>query len=627
MSDATPSAPRWCVVGRIGDAGTADGDDGVDSGGWIGAVDVSANGERSPVTRIPRRELPGFVARREAEARAAGTPLRWVWRDTVRIVPELLAAGVRVERCHDLRLCRTILVNSALLRDGAARAALIAATEWDVAPEPPTPPGGIGAAGDGAARAAEPTLFDEPLEPLEPEGSEETAEPAVDLDSLDEALAEFDRQRAAIAAAEHPQRMTLLLAAESAGALVAAELTAAGAPWDADEHDRILTAALGPRPDLRLGPFAKPARLVELAERVRGELGDPDASLDSPPKLVRALRAAGIEVSSTSRWELAEIEHPVIEPLLQYKRLSRLLSANGWSWLDEWVHDGRYRPVYIPGGVVTGRWASSGGGALQIPRQLRPALRADPGWLLVSADVSQLEPRVLAAMSGDRAMIEAAAGRDLYEGVVESGAVASRQEAKIAMLGAMYGGTTGDSGRLVPRLRLAFPAAMRLVDEAAGVGERGGIVSTWLGRSSPPPSEEWERIQAAASLPGSTPRDEERARRAARDRGRFLRNFVVQGTAAEWALAWMAELRLRLAEFEEVGVDRAAAASGPAFERRPHLAFFLHDEVIVHTPREHAPAVAEAIEQAARAAGQLLFRGSPVDFRLDLRTAERALKE
>ena len=404
---------------------------------------------------------------------------------------------------------------------------------------------------------------------------------------------------------------------------MAAELTAAGVPWDVAEHDRVLSESLGPRP----AHDTKPARMIEVGAEVRRELGSPDAPLDSPPRLLRVLRAAGIEVDSTSRWELAKHEHPAIAPLLQYKKLSRLLTANGWAWLDEWVRDGRYRPVYVPGGVVTGRWASSGGGALQIPRQLRPALRADPGWTLVSADVAQLEPRVLAAMAGDRAMTEAGAGKDLYAGIVESGAVATRQEAKYAMLGAMYGATTGESGRLVPRLRRAYPAAMRLVDEAAEAGARGGSVSTWLGRSTHAPDPEWERVQSSASLPEASGRDEAAARRAARDRGRFTRNFVVQGTAAEWALCWIADLRRRLAAFAPVDERSAARASGPVFERRPHLAFFLHDEVIVHSPVEHADAVAAAIRESAASAGRLLFGGSTVEFPLDLRIAERAAKE
>src|SRR3546814_15109692 len=76
-----------------------------------------------------------------------------------------------------------------------------------------------------------------------------------------------------------------------------------------------------------------------------------------------------------------------------------LYTANGWAWLAEWVHDGRFRPVYVPAGVVTGRWASSGGGALQIPRQLRAAARADPGWCFVLADVAQMEPPLPATLS------------------------------------------------------------------------------------------------------------------------------------------------------------------------------------------------------------------------------------
>lgn len=602
LSDAAvapdAAAPRWCVIGAADgnepDARSTDGGSTEDRGS-LAAVDIDAAGNRSTPHVFHSTDFASFVATREAEASR-----RWVWHDTAARYPALLASGVRVERCYDLRLCHQILSNSTFVAD---RAALLAATEWAVAADVSGHP----------KQADEPTLFDIETAP----GHRSAPQ------SLTAALEEFDRQRAALAGARHQHRLALLLSAESAGALIAAELTSAGVPWDAEEHDRILTEALGPRPPMG----AKPARMTTLAAETRQALGDSQASLDSPPKLLRALRSAGIEVSSTSRWELAEHEHPAIELLLQYKKLARLFSANGWSWLDEWVRDGRYRPTYVPGGVVTGRWASSGGGALQLPRQLRPALRADPGWLLVSADVSQLEPRVLAAIAGDRAMAAAGRAKDLYAGIVESGAVATRQEAKIAVLGAMYGSTTGDAGRLMPRLRRTFPAAMRLVDEAAAVGEQGGVVSTWLGRSSHPPGAEWVRLQSAASLPNASRRDEEVARRVAREFGRFTRNFVVQGTAAEWALAWMAELRLRLARFSEVTGEKRSERSGPAFERRPHLAFFLHDEVIVHTPGEHAEAVAEAIEQSARAAGRLLFGDAPVDFRLDLRISERALKE
>src|SRR5690606_24285843 len=105
-----------------------------------------------------------------------------------------------------------------------------------------------------------------------------------------------------------------------------------------------------------------------------------------------------------------------VEPLLAYKKLARLLSANGWTWLETWVVDGRFRPDYVPGGVVTGRWATNGGGALQLPHQIRGAVVADPGWKLVVADASQLEPRILAALAGDTAMTAAGAAGDLYAG-------------------------------------------------------------------------------------------------------------------------------------------------------------------------------------------------------------------
>lgn len=581
ISTADPaSPPTWIVLGRTGS-------------GTVAAL-VDRDGVEFDRRPVAASALPSFVAEHEASG-----AVRWVWHDAPQWYPSLLAAGTRVSRCHDLRLCHAILRASALVQDSAA---FEEETGWDAAPHV-----------EGESAASKPALF---------EFDDESAAVGPPT-GLDEALREFARQRAAADGSRDPGRLRLLLAAESAGALIAEELRAAGLPWDAAEHDRILIEILGERP----AGGGRPARLAAAAARVREALGDPAVSLDSQPKLLRALHRAGVLVESTSRWELAEQKHPVIEPLLEYKKLARLLSANGWSWLDEWVDDGRFRPVYVPGGVVTGRWASSGGGALQLPRQLRHAVRADPGWKLVVADVAQLEPRVLAAMSSDGALAAAARGRDLYSGIVESGAVATRQQAKIAMLGAMYGATTGESGRLVPRLRRAYPRAMGLVDEAARTGEDGGVVSTWLGRTSPRASEAWSAAQSLATEAEASGADETRARRWARDRGRFTRNFVVQGTAAEWALAWMADLRARLQAMAPVPEAAGAPRSGPVFSRRPHLAFFLHDEVVVHAPEALADDAATAVTDAATAAGRLLFGDFPVDFRLDVHIADTAAKD
>jgi DNA polymerase-1 len=244
-------------------------------------------------------------------------------------------------------------------------------------------------------------------------------------------------------------------------------------------------------------------------------------------------------------------------------------------------------------------------------------VRADPGWRLVVADAAQLEPRVLAAMAGDHAM--AAAGRrgDLYAGVVEAGAVATREQAKYAMLGAIYGATTGAAAALMPQLIRAFPRAVGLVEEAARAGERGEVVSTWLGRTSPPPDARWQAAVEAASAEGSRPEETREAQRLRRDRGRFTRNFVVQGTAAEWALCWMAALRRRLLDLPAAG-----GSGSPGREPRPHLVFFLHDEVVVHTPATLAEPVAHAVRESATEAGTLLFGTFPVAFPLDVAVVE-----
>ncbi|WP_448073718.1 bifunctional 3'-5' exonuclease/DNA polymerase [Georgenia yuyongxinii] len=530
-------------------------------------VHLALDGDAATGSVVPAAQVPDRVRALERERP------RWVWADTAATYPVLLRAGVRVERCHDLRLCH------AILRHAAATASSALAT---------APPGPWDApAADGPGRA--PSLLDD-------------LAPAV---GPDEVLAEHARQRAALALAADPGRLRLLLAAESAGALIAAEMSHDGLPWDRGVHDRLLTELLGPRPP----QGARPSRLEALAGQVRELLDAPSLNPDSPPELLRALRAAGLDVTSTSKWELAELDHPVVAPLLAYKRLARLLSANGWAWMDAWISPatagrrGRFHPDYVPGGVVSGRWATRGGGALQLPKQVRGAVVPDPGWKLVVADAAQLEPRVLAAVARDEQMARAGRGADLYQGLVDAGVVERRAHAKVAMLGAMYGATTGDAGQLMPRLARAYPRAIAVVERAAQAGERGGTVSTWLGRTSPPPPEEWYAVQRRASEADADEAARRRARRHARDRGRFTRNFVVQGSAAEWALCWMADLRLRLR-----ALDDGAA----------HLVFFLHDEVIVHTPAHLADDVAAAAHEAAAAAGRLLFGDFPVDFPLDV---------
>ena len=537
-------------------------DDATRAGGVV-LQDVAVDGHPGAQVAVDRRDLVAAVVAREADHP------RWVWDDTSVRYPPLLAAGLRVERCHDLRLCHAILRRSALCRDAALATA--AANDWDV-PRPST------------ADDDDVGLFADPR----------TRVAARD----DDALTELQLQLAAVAGSDAPGRLRLLLAAESTGALVAAEMCHDGMPWRVDVHDALLTALLGERP----AAGTRPSRLEALADQVRDLLDQPALNPDSQPDLLRALRAAGLDVTTTRTPDIRGLDHPVTAPLLEYKRRARLLSANGWAWMDAWVHDGRFRPDYVVGGVVSGRWATSGGGALQLPASIRAAVTADPGWRLVVADAAQLEPRVLAAMSGDDAMAAAGRHADLYQAVVDAGIVETRKHAKYAMLGAIYGATTGASAVLMPQLARAYPRAVGLVEAAARAGERGEVVTTWLGRSSPVPDDGWRSELAAASAEGTGADEVRAARRRGRDWGRFTRNFVVQGTAAEWALCWMAALRRRLRS-----VDGG-----------PHLVMFLHDEVMVHAPAEVVDEVASAVRESAVEAGRLLFGDTAVEFALDV---------
>ncbi|MEU8787792.1 bifunctional 3'-5' exonuclease/DNA polymerase [Streptomyces sp. NPDC048643] len=524
--------------------------------------------------------LPAGPVRREpdlAEAvRTRPDVTRWVWRSTADVYPRLLATGVRVERCYDMEAAETLLLGHEG-RLGEPRSAAAALARLRGGPVPPDPP----------QRSAEPGSQSSLFEPR-----------PVHLPLADLLAVYADQQRRHDTSA-HPERMRLLTAAESAGMLVAAEMNQSGLPWSADVHRDVLHELLGER----YTGGGEPRRLAELTDEISAAFGR-RVRPDLPADVVKAFAQAGIKVRSTRRWEIESVDHPAVKPLLEYKKLYRIWVAHGWSWLQDWVRDGRFRPEYLPGGTVTGRWVTNGGGALQIPKVIRRAVVADPGWRLVVADADQMEPRVLAAISRDPGLMEVA-GResDLYQSVSDRAFSGDRAQAKLAVLGAVYGQTSGDGLKNLALLRRRFPRAVAYVDDAARAGEEGRLVRTWLGRTCPPaagardggdeagiPQDDPTETPAGQGwVPGYASSD-------SRARGRFARNFVVQGSAADWALLMLAGLR--------------RTCEGLAAE----LVFFQHDEVIVHCPAEEADAVVAAIRDAAELAGRLTFGETPVRF-------------
>ncbi|MFI6129386.1 bifunctional 3'-5' exonuclease/DNA polymerase [Micromonospora sp. NPDC051141] len=519
-------------------------------------------------------DLAAAVAVREAAERP-----RWVWAAGAAVYPALLRAGVRLDRCHDVELTETLLLGHAG-RWGEPRALPAAWARLtgapvppDPTPRPPEPPGH----GQGA-------LFDPPSGP-----------PGPGIAALTRVYAD---QLARIATTTHPGRFRLLVAAESAGALIAAEMGAAGLPWRADVHDAILAELLG-EPSPVGGP---PRRLAELQSRIAAAFGVRHLHADSPAELLRAFARAGVELPNTRAWVLRGVEHPAVPLVLEYKELYRVWTAHGWAWRDAWVSGGRFHPEYVPGGVVSGRWATRGGGALQIPKVIRRAVVADPGWTFVVADAGQLEPRVLAAVSGDERLAAAGGAGDLYAALARDAFAGDRARAKVALLGAMYGQTGGAAVPALAVLRKNYPTAFGYVEAAARTGEAGGLVRSWLGRTCPPGAVGF--AEGDEATPDGEADRHSPAARAARSRGRFTRNFVIQATAAEWASTLLATLRTELA--------------GIAAE----LVFFQHDEVMVHCPVDEADVVTEAVSAAGARATRLLFGDTPVRFPLDLSTVD-----
>jgi len=599
---------------------------GPNDGCWLSELAEDGTGH-GPVVR--HDDGPAAVV---AYERSGG--VRWVWAAAAGVYPALLRAGVRVERCHDIALTEALL----LAREGRPGEPASLAGAW-ARLRGAAAPGPAFGGGRPAARPGQDALFD----PADPDFPDPGA-------ALDAVIGVHAGQQRRIAADEHPGRFALLVAAESAGGLIAAEMGFDGLPWRADVHDELLTELLGPRPVSGM----RPAKVADLAARISGALGRP-VNPDSPAQVLRALAANGVRVPSTRSGVLRGVDHPAAPLLLEYKELARLHAAHGWAWLDEWVAGGRFRAEYVVGGVVSGRWATRGGGALQIPRVLRRAVVADPGHVLVVADAAQLEPRVLAALAGDRALAAAAGTGDLYEAL--AGAFGGdRGQAKIALLSAMYGGAGGEAGQLLAVLRRRFPLASQYVEAAARAGEEGRVVRSRLGRTCPPPSDAWRGLTAVADDPDA---EEAQAGRSLRARGRFTRNFVVQASAADWAIVLLAALRRRLTAIsvpnetnphsaapaaarpggaaqeagapggaaQEAGVPGDAAQeaglSGGAAQEAglsgdaalaARLVFFQHDEVIVHCPEGMAGAVADAIRSAAAEAGQLVFGPTPVRF-------------
>jgi DNA polymerase-1 len=280
-----------------------------------------------------------------------------------------------------------------------------------------------------------------------------------------------------------------------------------------------------------------------------------------------------VELPDTRAWRLEAIResHPLIEALLEWRKAERMATTFGYGWLDEHLGtDGRLRGEWSGCDGAAGRMTASAG-LHNMPALLRSAVVAEPAHAFVRADLGQIEPRILAAVSGDQALAAATAQDDMYLPVAEQLGV-DRATAKVAVLGAMYGQTTGHGAVALRGLESAYPVAMRYLADADVAGQVGRDIRTYGGRL----------VRMGSGTHTETSDRDNRSRAAAQ--GRYGRNAMVQGAAAEFFKVWSVIVRSRLSTLDAT------------------IVLCLHDELLVHAPIEHADDVAALIVDCLGAA-------------------------
>lgn len=239
--------------------------------------------------------------------------------------------------------------------------------------------------------------------------------------------------------------------------------------------------------------------------------------------------------------KLAE-DYPLPKLLLDYRGLSKLKSTYT-DKLPKMVNarTGRVHTSYGQATAVTGRLASTEPNLQNIPvrteegRRIREAFIAEPGSVIVSADYSQIELRIMAHISGDENLLRAFAnGEDIHRATaaeifgVERDAVSSEQRryAKVINFGLIYGmsafGLASNLGiereaakHYIDRYFMRYPGVAHYMEETRQTAREQGYVETVFGR----------RLWLPDIKGGSGPR------RQAAERAAI--NAPMQGTAAD----------------------------------------------------------------------------------------------
>jgi DNA polymerase-1 len=344
---------------------------------------------------------------------------------------------------------------------------------------------------------------------------------------------------------------------------------------------------------------AEAAAEIARLEQALYEMAGERINLNSGRELARVLfeklrlktgrrTKTGFSTDQTVLEELATT-HAFPARLLEYRALTKLKST----YLDSLPlmvdpRDGRIHTTYNQAGAATGRLSSSNPNLQNIPmrteqgRAIRKAFVAPPGRILIGADYSQIELRVMAHLSEDPNLIEAfLSGEDVHASTARrvfgvTGALdpALRARAKVVNFGVMYGmGARSLSQQMGIGLKEAqefiasyfrvFARVRETLDRTLTEARRKGYVETLFGRR--------RYLPALSEAQGAARGFAERA----------AINAPIQGSAAD------------LMKLAMIRVDHALKGSHPS----ARLLLQVHDELVIECALEDADAVAERVRQ------------------------------
>ena len=259
------------------------------------------------------------------------------------------------------------------------------------------------------------------------------------------------------------------------------------------------------------------ARIAELVNEI-AEMAGERINLNSPKQLSEMLfdrmglpapkkTSRGYSTSAEVLEHLAE-EHPVCAKILEYRKYQKLQSTYIDSLLTMRDENGRIHTRFDQVATATGRISSAEPNLQNIPvrtelgREIRRAFVAKPGYVLVDADYSQIELRVLAHISGDATMIDAfREGQDIHArtaaevyGVPLSEVTgAQRSASKAVNFGIVYGisdftlaknisVSRAEAKAFIDRYFERYPGVKKYMDGSVVEGKEKGFVTTMMGR-------------------------------------------------------------------------------------------------------------------------------------------------